>query len=233
MVKLLECTACAEIESCNIGLCADEGGEECAAWIMDSGSSTHVTPHEHDFSDYIKLSEARSISGVNGEVLQAEGIGKVALSFQDVEGVEGTITFSNVLHVPGSKYRLLSVPQLLKKNVEVVFGSDALLRIPSGPIVKLERHFNLFKFPDPKHVSLMVKEASLSRWHARLGHRNVASIKKISHDGVVKGLVISKDEGNADGPCSTCQEANMRKVVAGEFDTTMRAAKTHLAAVMT
>ena len=201
----------AEPSKWDIGLCADEGGEECAAWIMDSGSSTHVTPHEHDFSDYIKLSEARSISGVNGEVLQAEGIGKVALSFQDVEGVEGTITFSNVLHVPGSKYRLLSVPQLLKKHVEVVFGSDALLRIPSGPTVKLERHFNLFKFPEPKHVSLMVKEASLSRWHARLGHRNVASIKKISHDGVVKGLVISKDEGNADGPCSTCQEANMRK----------------------
>ena len=117
----------------DIGLHADEGSGDCAAWIMDSGSSTHITPYEHDFSEYIKLEEARSISGVNGDVLQAEGIGKVVLPFQDVEGVDGTITFSNVLHIPGSKFRLLSVPQLLKKNVEVVFGSEALIKIPDGP----------------------------------------------------------------------------------------------------
>lgn len=204
----------AESAKWNISLCADmspESPEYPAEWIVDSGSSSHLTPHRYDFAEYIELKETRNISGVNGEVVAAVGVGKVQIPFKDIEGGEGIVTLTNVLHIPEARFRLISVSQLMKKDVQVVFGDEALLKVKDGPTVKLQRQQNLFKFPVQEDVALMVKEASLTRWHARLGHRSKESIQKMVKSQVVDGLVISAESPGCRGPCGTCQQANMRK----------------------
>ena len=207
----------------NISLCVEEqvnskNEDIFPAWIVDSGATTHMTPCRQDFAEYIELKSAKRISGVNGDTVEAQGIGKVRLAFRDVDGKDGIVTLSNVLYVPRSKFRLLSVPQLCNKGARVVFGQEAMLHIPGGPTVKLQDYHGMSVFPnfhelspEAEDVALLVKEANLERWHARLGHRSKESIQTMIKNEVVEGLKVTARSGSLSGVCSTCQHANMKK----------------------
>jgi hypothetical protein len=211
------------ISLCTGGPSADQGSAsfDVSWWIIDSGSSRHITPDKSNFVAYVSLKEPITINGVSGDAVKAIGIGKVALDFVDATGDSGTVTLSNVLHIPGSKFRLVSVSQVMDKGAHVTFGDEAAIQLPGGPNVKLVKNGNLFLFPhDPKVVpssdnssALVTQGVGLSKWHARMGHRSKESIHAMVKGGMVKGIVLGTDPaGTASKPCDTCKQANMKKV---------------------
>jgi transposase InsO family protein len=201
----------------NICLCADGGDVKMqdqleTSWLIDSCCSKHICPTLEEFSNYIPLREKSYIGGVSGEPLEAVGVGKVTIPFTDIDGMEGSVTLSNVLHVPSAKYHLISVSQMVKKGATTVFTKDPLLIFPGGAQVRIEPYNDLYKLPKVKPVALMVREESLTTWHARLGHRSKQTLQKMADQKIVNGLSINKHPSSADtGPCDTCQRANMKK----------------------
>ncbi len=197
------------------------GTNEVRGWIIDSGSSKHISPDKADFVTYVTLKMPLLINGVSGDTVQAIGIGKVSVSCVDTDGGIGTVTLSDVLHIPGSKFRLISVSQIMNKGAQVVFGDEAAaIQLPGGPQMKLEKHGNLFLLPQvatalrecTPEAALVVEGVAPSRWHERLGHRSKECIQTMVKGGVVKGAVLGSEAmGCATKPCNTCKLANMRK----------------------
>ena len=87
---------------------------ECAHWMMDSGATTHITPHLSDFKDYtpchgtVHLGDKSTISQV--------GVGSIV--FKTSPGAP-PITSSGVLHIPGVRTRFMSMCALANKGAEV------------------------------------------------------------------------------------------------------------------
>ena len=190
-------------------------------WIVDSGSSKHISPDKGDFLTYVTLNKPVPINGVSGNTVQAIGIGKVGVNCVDTDGGAGTVTLSDVLHIPGSKYRLISVSQIMNKGAHVVFGDEAAtIQLPGGPQIQLEKNGNLFLLPQAApppcdstpEAGLIVEGVGPSRWHERLGHRSKQSLQAMVKGGVVKGMALGSEPiGSTSRPCSTCKEANMKK----------------------
>ena len=80
--------------------------------IWDSGASVSISPSKHDFVGCVKPAPAGlTLQGI-AKGLRVEGIGTIAWSFLDTEGMLRTIKVK-ALYVPATKVRLLSTAGLL------------------------------------------------------------------------------------------------------------------------
>lgn len=87
-------------------------------WIVDSGSTRHVTADRTQFASYRRLAKPEKIEGIGGELLEVVGIGKVELRCQTKEGVRVT-TLRDVRHVPGAKANLLALGRATDAGAEI------------------------------------------------------------------------------------------------------------------
>ncbi|CAD6886157.1 unnamed protein product [Tilletia caries] len=94
---------------------AHNGGS--TKWIIDSGASSHMTPHNELFSDI--RPDSTSVMTADGKRLRAQGRGNVTLVITNPKWDE--ITLYDVLHVPGLECNLVSVHQLNKDHLKVEF----------------------------------------------------------------------------------------------------------------
>ncbi|TMW55192.1 hypothetical protein Poli38472_013954 [Pythium oligandrum] len=91
-----------------------------SGWIMDSGATSHMTFDEGDFVSYKRFGHGTPVEMADGNKLSAVGSG--AVRFKANNG--SRVTLTQVLHVPGLDKRLISVPALAEKGVEVHFKHD-------------------------------------------------------------------------------------------------------------
>ncbi|MGH9060148.1 MAG: hypothetical protein ACRDZY_11630, partial [Acidimicrobiales bacterium] len=80
---------------------ATMAGDARQEWIVDSGSTYHVTCSKDKLTDFRSLDTTVSITFGNGQVEQAEGVGHVTFS-TSVKGRRNEITLKDVLYVPGA-----------------------------------------------------------------------------------------------------------------------------------
>ena len=113
-------------------------------WWIESGASQHMTPSEKGMTDYVTFRNPLHVQLADDSVLLAYGKGNLHLSvFDGTEKVN--ITLKDVLYVPKIQKRLLSLPSMTQKNVEVRFKgqfckilideklySTSLIRSPSN-----------------------------------------------------------------------------------------------------
>ena len=90
-------------------------------WIIDSGTSDHITPHLHLLSSVQQPRTPGYITMPNGKQSQIAHIGSVQLT--------PTLLLTNVLHVPEFQFNLLSVGKLCSQlDGRVIFTtSDCIL----------------------------------------------------------------------------------------------------------
>ena len=75
-------------------------------WIIDTGSSDHMSPDNEDFGDVIVLKTKLLINLPNGHTFVISKVGNITL--------KNIITLKNVFVVPSFKFRLLSVSKIDK-----------------------------------------------------------------------------------------------------------------------
>jgi hypothetical protein len=79
-----------------------------SVWLVDFGSTQHITADESRFTSYIKLKQTELIEGIGGEPLTAIGIGVVELHCKTSNGV-GMVTLREVRHVPKARANLFAL----------------------------------------------------------------------------------------------------------------------------
>jgi len=90
-----------------------------AFWLLDSGASHHFTGDIGNFASYNALKQAHYTKTANGVALIA-GIGTVLLWCLDHNsGDEKVVTLTQVLHMPGTTARLISMGEMLQHNYKV------------------------------------------------------------------------------------------------------------------
>jgi hypothetical protein len=81
-------------------------------WMIDSGTTHHITPHRSDFTDYNLIKGSVCL----GDKSTADQIGIGTIVFRSPEGQR--ISLSNVLHVPSVHTRFLSTGAITDKKRE-------------------------------------------------------------------------------------------------------------------
>ncbi|XP_075108911.1 uncharacterized protein LOC142180744 [Nicotiana tabacum] len=124
------------------------------------------------------------------------GKGKILLKLTS----EKTLALVDVLHVPTMRANLISISLLERAGVKVSFEYDKIIMTKNNVFVgKGYCNQGLFVLNISDVINGNVPTSaymveSISLWHARLGHVNVAYIKKMQSLGLISGL----DSNNID-----------------------------------
>lgn len=92
-------------------------------WIVDSGSSCHMT-NDRSFFKVFKRETDTDVTLADGTKTKATGSGSGVIFGIDGKGKRICITLMNVLFVPALEGGLISVRKLMLKGYEVVFKAD-------------------------------------------------------------------------------------------------------------
>jgi hypothetical protein len=111
-------------------------GMRYGVWIVDSGSTQHVTANRSQFTSYRELVRDEKIMGICGEPLIAMGIGEVELTCKTLSGVS-TVTLREVRHAPRAQPSLFLLTRATDARARVVLeGSTA--QIETDNVVRIE-----------------------------------------------------------------------------------------------
>lgn len=132
-------------------------------WVVDSGASQHMTGNRHWFDDTLSSINESKVYTASG-TLQAEGQGDVYLSKGDLK-----LVLKDVMYVPGLKYNLFSVSKAVNSGARVLFEANGCT-IEKGQ-VRLKANF--------QSDGTMVLLTTAEKWHARLGHPSVYTLKEM------------------------------------------------------
>nr|CAI72292.1 putative polyprotein [Phytophthora infestans] len=155
------------------------GGERSAGWLIDSGATSHMTPHRNDLFGYEALDSGINVTIADGKKLRVAGTGTVKLT-----GLDGKrIRMVDVLHIPGLDRRLLSVGKLAERGMSVAFQRSSCViwgrnaAIASGK--KVGKAFLLDCQQEEAHfVQYAGPDSEWELWHARMGHLNKDALTK-------------------------------------------------------
>lgn len=183
-------------------------------WLLDSGATDHITPHQSNFEHYRKVSKSVTIG--DGKRLDAIGIGDVKFC-SEVNGRLVEIKLQNVLHVPDMKLNLLSVGKFMDGGATLIFKRDKCKIIHRGVVIaiawreghgmcRVKQEVNT----TAAHVAAAKETAEL--WHQRFAHLSYDTLEKMQRIGAVKGMKIkSEDFKQVEEKCEACIEAKHAK----------------------
>lgn len=172
-------------------------------WIVDSGSTSHMTRHQEWMTNYSKFDTPRKIRLGDDYNILAVGIGEIITKVG--------ILFS-VLHVPDLKENLFSIIAVTKKNIEGKFDNDKIILTKEG--LEVTRAYNqngiyrlmLEILPDTDSAMLA---ATMEKWHDKFGHVSKDTIKHMADLKIVDGLEITSNNKKT---CKDCALGKCRKV---------------------
>ena len=137
----------------------------------------------------------------DGSRISIEGKGKIVLNSQD----NTHITLRNVLYTPSLKAIILSLSRLDKEGYDIHLHKGFLTIHDDRGILltKVQRNSGRL-YPlklDIIEQCLQISEDSTWLWHKRYGHLNLAILKILSSQNMVKGLPIIHEREEL---CSSC-----------------------------
>ena len=175
-------------------------GEEF--WYLDNGAGDHMTRDQRYFKELDKTI-TRKVRFGDDSCIDIKGKGTI--SFTDMNGVSRVLT--DVYFIPDLKSNIISLGQATKAGCDTRLKGGFLTMFDQEGklLVKAERSKNrLYKVRMGlvNNGSLYLTTLSeTSRWHARLGHVNLATIKSTFDKELVLGAPTITLEKEI---CSSC-----------------------------
>ena len=181
-------------------------------FILDTGATCHISPVASDFK-VLKSIPRHPVKGLGGSAVYATGMGDIDLRIASGH----TLKLTNVLYIPESNVRLISILALNKGgNYTTHFDSDGCwvtnksnTVLVRGALSTSKRLYILTtKLPSPrsmkptKDTALYTRVPDIETWHRRLGHCNTRSIVEMAKNGVTKGMPI--DLSSLPPTCDHC-----------------------------
>ena len=160
-------------------------------WFIDTGATRHICANKSMFTTYTPMAREEILYMGNSSTSKVEGIGRVVLKMTSGKQV----TLNDVLYVPDVRKNLVSGSLLSKHGFKMVFVSDKFILSKSDMYVgKGYLSDGLFKMNVMTVVPPIVSSNKVdfayvvelpNIWHARLGHVNYKSIKKLIDMGLL------------------------------------------------
>jgi len=171
-------------------------------WIVDSGASSHMTPHR-DILTNCKESTTCTITAANSEKLSVKAVGNSCIKLNDMQ-----VEVKNVLLVPKLSTNLLSVSKIVEMGNSVTFNKNGctVYNSENEIIVTCGQQDGVYKFSgeEIKSFVAMKSENEAMMWHRRFGHINYQSLVKMKN-GLVDGMNFENDE-SAIKSCDVCPQ---------------------------
>jgi Reverse transcriptase (RNA-dependent DNA polymerase)/gag-polypeptide of LTR copia-type len=183
-------------------------------WLLDSGCSNHITCHKKDFlkGTYQEFNHSPTIRGIGDTTLKPQGSGTVIINCQ-TNNKQVQLQLSNVLYCPEIGANLISLTQLLGKAQIQFSQSKAVITIPQGNILALNKgNVFLIQLHKPSEVTAMIstlQESKLQEWHEKMGHLGKRNIKLLAN--MTTGTNLTNEDIQTDPPgCFTCHLSNAK-----------------------
>jgi transposase InsO family protein len=144
-------------------------------WMMDSGTTHHMSPYKPDFADYAPCQGSVSL----GDKSSIGQIGVGSIYFKTCQGAQLTLT--NVLRIPELKTRFLSMRALVQRGATGLFDRGTFqIAVNQRCIARGYLENNLY-WLDTRKASLnahMRRAATLLHvWHQHMGHMSHMALK--------------------------------------------------------
>lgn len=154
------------------------------AWVLDSGASDHMCHRREWFENFTEVS--RNVTIGNGARIKAQGKGDInVFSFNGNEWIRKRMV--NVLYVPKIHLNLFSSGKAMDHG-HLLWSDDKRCELlKNGNVVAVgvrrEKLFQMLRVVEPSQedeaiANVAIKNVSLRTWHERLGHQNIAYVKK-------------------------------------------------------
>ena len=178
-------------------------------WILDSGSSRHMTGDRALLSNVVEKAGPVVTFGDNSKGL-TEGYGCL---------LAGNVIIENVYVVQGLEHNLLSISQFCDNGYNVLFDKlkcQILHKKSEKPSLMGIRKGNLFvadmNSGSNLEVNCFYAKASSDEswlWHKRLSHLNFKTMNSLVKRELVRGL--PQLEFSPEGLCEACQKGKSKK----------------------
>lgn len=182
------------------------------SWIIDSGSSEHLTNDRKLFAKLVPMKEPMHISvAKEGESIVAREYGEVNV-FAVARGKSVPITLKNVLYIPDARVNLLSVRKMEMAGLKVVFADGVVsIERDSEVIAVGERRGKLYELDFHRErptesvlYSCGCVPKELELWHRRYGHLSAKNLKVLIDNEMVDGMSASSKKSGGDFVCEPC-----------------------------
>jgi transposase InsO family protein len=171
-------------------------------WMVDSGTTHHITPYKSDFATWSPATGAIRLGG-HAEIHQ---IGSGTVIINPLGGERSVqLTLHNIMHVPDAQARYFSVSAASRRGGRITLDEKGLqLSINDQIVLKGYREDNLFWF-DTSNPALNAHRASqpLDTWHQRMGHMSHKALMR--HSDAVNGLTLDPHSDRDLPPCPGCE----------------------------
>ena len=179
-------------------------------WIVDSGSSDHMSPEFHNFLEYFPMTP-EPVNFGNGATGYALGHGNIKLNPS-----HGIVVLKRVLFVPTLVANLLSITRVMHIGTDVHFiakqqkvyfthnNTVICTASPKGGLVILDEDAPHTAFATSKHV-----HPETYAWHRKLGHLGFDNLAKFARKGfVAPGAPEPADflQAKENAPCKACTD---------------------------
>lgn len=160
-------------------------------WYLDSGASSHMSPHS-DILFEKKNASVGEITIANNECLKVECIGKSRIKIDDE-----SIDVNDVLHIPKLGANLLSVYKMVSHGNTIVFNANGCSIYDStNKLLKVIKPVDgVYKLCAPMNDICILankKESNAMMWHRRFGHLNFGMLRKLN--AAADGIDVSNDD---------------------------------------
>ncbi|GAU45713.1 hypothetical protein TSUD_400940 [Trifolium subterraneum] len=162
-------------------------------WFLDSGCSNHMIGNKEWFFDFDESYKDTVKLGDDSKIAVMD-TGNLKLR---IEGFVQVLT--NVYYLSGLKNNLISIGQLQKKNITVIFKNDSckVFHDDKGLIMTTHMSMNrmyIIKAPVVIPKCLKVTQSTDAQlWHQRYGHLSFKDMKILAQKKTVHGLPDVKE----------------------------------------
>jgi transposase InsO family protein len=178
-------------------------------WILDTGASNHMSGSRSAFA-HLDSGIHGTVRFGDGSVAQIEGSGTILFTCKNGEHQK----LSNVYFLPRLTANIISVGQLDEGRYQVLVEDGTmrirdeerrlLARIPRSP----GRLYVLtVTIARPVCMAARTDEEAWT-WHARLGHINFTALRKMTREGLVRGMPLLNQ---VDQVCEACLAGKQRR----------------------
>jgi hypothetical protein len=167
----------------------ENGGGDGARWILDSGATNHMTGVRTMFAE-IDLRVHDTVHFGDGSVTNIEGRGTILIKCK----IGGHKALTGVYYIPRLTTNIVSLGQMEEAGYKIVLEKGFLkLWDRAGTLAaKVRRGTNrlyVLHLDIGRPVCLAAQGMSPAwRWHARYGHLNFRSLRRLMEGDMVSGL---------------------------------------------
>ena len=181
-------------------------GEEI--WYLDNGASNHMTGYKRYFS-----SVNTSITGKVrfGDDSRIDIKGKGTISFIDMNGESSKM--NDVYYIPDLRSNIISLGQATEDGCDIrMRGDQPTMHDQNGKLLvtanrSRNRLYKVCMSLTPDACLSLTESKESSRWHARLGHINLETMRSMIQREVVLGIPKLSIEREVCGSCLKGKQA--------------------------